>query len=100
MLFAEGSSRTGDQALAVSQTDVKVSSCAWSHCGLPRFQRLVLTSLAVADELWNGQLLNFKHPEQGQLKTGSLGKTVWPQLSQIDPFERTVMGRNLPSTTQ
>src|SRR6202035_3860519 len=46
------------------------------------------------------QLLNFEHLGQGQLKTGSLGKAVWPQLSQTDPLERTVIGRNLPSTTQ
>src|SRR5438552_11142022 len=46
------------------------------------------------------QIFNFKHLAQGHLKAGSLGKMVWPQFSQIDPFERRVIGRNSPSATQ
>src|SRR5882762_10096497 len=69
----------------------RLRSCIRSAllCGKPTFSALGLNwRCAGRRTLGSFQLLNFKHPGQGQLKTGWLGKSVWPQLSQIDPFER------------
>src|SRR5260370_32079951 len=47
------------------------------------------------------QTFAFRHPEHGHLTALSSGKVVFPHASQTNrPCGRTVMGRNLSSTTQ